>query len=209
MFAEHQPRIAAVARQEPDMFHRAIVFAVLSARVPLTRAAPGVLEMLDESTPDSERRTLAFGYKGSAVAWHWDNRIATYELCERIWHDAENTRRAADSLVYTLADTPGLGLAKAGFVAQLAYGVSGCLDSRNVTQYRLNGRTFDAHRFKRAKRLATRRRIVAYYNGLCETLGGTAYLWNQWCMYCAEQWSGDWSPHAVSALHLTPFELEE
>ena len=105
-------------------------------------------------------------------------------------------------LLMYFAGLPGLGLVKGGFVAQLCFGVAGCLDTHNITIHGLQPSTFAAHRFKGARTEKTKRKLVAHYVELCRALGGAGKLWDNWCQYVADKRPGIYNDaDHVSKLH--------
>lgn len=194
MFAEHQPAIAAHAR-DPDGFRRIVRFVLLTIQEPLSRAPAFMLRI---ETGDS---APLWGFKGTADKW-WEHHYVTAHAICQTYADMRDT----DGLVAYLSQCPGLGLAKGGFVAQLCWGLSGCLDSHNVKRYGINPNTVAA---RKVKRFTTARARASEYNAACDTLGGTRALWDSWCTYVAD--SGGYgeglSADAVSALHCTALGL--
>jgi hypothetical protein len=88
---------------------------------------------------------------------------------------------------------PWLDYVKAGFYLQLAYGVMGCIDSRNAKALGLNvkklvgGMHGDAPKRTRAGRERQRDSAIAYAD-LCTAQGGSAGLWDFWCSGASAQW---------------------
>ena len=95
---------------------------------------------------------------------------------------------------------PGLGLAKSGFIVQMLYGMSGCIDTHNLTRFNLHRRRFACGT------KATDRRRIGEYNDMVGRLGGTARLWDEWCIYVADRDANYVDADHVSRLHLTPLE---
>ena len=90
----------------------------------------------------------------------------------------------ARALLYLCA-LDGLGLAKAGFTLQMIWGVTGCIDTRNAEQFGV----------KAPKSVKSSSDKVAYehaarYVALCDKLGGSEYLWDNWCMGVANSKEG-------------------
>lgn len=86
-----------------------------------------------------------------------------------------------DLLLY-VASCPNLGLAKAGFVIQLALGEIGCLDSHNLQRFGLSASTF---KYGANASYALMRKKAELYIDTCEKLGGCEHLWDSWCDYLA------------------------
>jgi hypothetical protein len=121
------------------------------------------------------------GWKRDAIKWIDVNAAEVFATADALYDAGD-----APLLSY-LADLPGLGLAKGGFLAQLVWGVVGCLDSHNVARFGLNANQFAAYRFKSAKTATTRQKLVRQYLALCEECGGCETLWNDWCAYVADR----------------------
>ena len=178
MFLEHQPAISAWARQRPENLARVIQFAAISARQPFQQI-PLLMSLADLG----DKGTL-FGWKKKA--WDTAKRDAKeiFHCCEAIAEERPLCRERAPALVRYLAGQPGLNLAKAGFVAQLAYGCAGCLDSVNARRLSLPPAWFasaSSFRMKRQTTPARRLALARWYCETCERLGGVARLWDEWC----------------------------
>jgi hypothetical protein len=93
---------------------------------------------------------------------------------------------------------------KAGFVAQLAFGLSACLDTNNVKRLGLNVRYWHAWDYKQSAP-AIKRKKIARYNDTVDQLGGTAQLWDSWCRYVSER-DGKMSAEAISEIHVSALE---
>jgi hypothetical protein len=101
---------------------------------------------------------------------------------------------------------PGLGLAKAGFVVQLTRGMVGCVDRHNADAYDVppsqlvfpKGRmTMDAQRHK-----------LEQYVHLTNSIGGSAFMWEQWCIMIAAKYPRSFeSAQHVSRQHVDLMEL--
>ncbi len=104
----------------------------------------------------------------------------------------------AEELLLKLQRIPCVGLVKAGFIMQLTTGEAGCLDCHNLKMYGVNENTFKMNgefsipNFNKARK----------YLALCNEIGGSELLWNNWCNLVADKYpkhfkSGD----DVSWLH--------
>jgi len=98
----------------------------------------------------------------------------------------------------TLLEIPGLGTVKAGFVAQLLGFEVGCIDGQNATLYDVDVSEFV---IRDGMKASTRLRKIRSYVQLCEELGGSRVLWDNWCELIGQKYSSfdDWQ--SVSALH--------
>ena len=195
MYDKHQPIISGWARSCPKNLAKVIAFAIVSARMQFSNVGPKLREI--------EREGLAGTSGLSHIKFNALVRLRDSE--GQIYTDCEALYRAGDitGLVTRLYHVYGLGMAKAGFVAQLVYGVSGCLDSHNLERFGITHRRFQSRTYD-GERMATARRRVAFYNRTCSRWGGTAKLWDTWCDYMARQYPEDYANASeVSALHVT------
>ena len=172
MFAQHQSQIASFAANGPTALAKVALLAIISPRVPFWRA---VRDCATESFGGH------FGYKREA--WRdWNaNKVRHYgtlgELAAKGHH--------VDAVVYA-ASRPGLGLAKAGFLLQCAWGFAGCLDTLNLDRLEIPYRLARADACKRGSHHIRLCRAARYLD-LCATLGGTEQLWDQWCVHILAQ----------------------
>ena len=105
-------------------------------------------------------------------------------------HNSEHSEadKANHMLSYVTSEVPGLGLIKAGFLIQLTYGLSACLDTHNLKRFGIPPRTFRSDKFKELKTPKSRLRKVKQYHGACERFGGTEALWDTWCQFIADKY---------------------
>jgi hypothetical protein len=204
MFKTDQRIIGAHARENCDNFARVCQFVILTVQQSLFNVEAD-FEQIDAG--DADVTGILFGWKFAAFNSIWTNRERLYQQCEHEYTHAQSERELALAVVDIIASEPGFGLVKAGFVAQLIYGVAGCLDTHNIRKFGLKDSAF-AH-YKALKTPKGRARKLAKYIDTCEKLGGCEELWNGWCNYVAER-----QPKAyqdgdhVSRTHLTALNLE-
>lgn len=190
MFANHQPKISAYARQNPDNFARTLRFVVLTIRNRLFNI-PAEMETLDAALygwhggqyEESEIRGILMGSKQAAVSQIESEKDFLFWEAERIVYCAQSEREAARELIRLFAEIHGIGLAKAGFCAQLIYGVGGCLDSHNLERFGINPNHIKSSTYKNAKTSKTRDKYLERYLDYCDKFGGTESLWDSWCEY--------------------------
>lgn len=205
MYRQHQPIIGQWARSKPENLARVYQFVVASARVKFYNV-PAVMEEADEGRPGA-----LFSWKQEA--WHWaaTHSRELHQNCEDIallcdLFDEGRFERGTYMVRY-LAGLPGLNLAKAGFIAQLAYGCAGCLDSVNRARLGLIHDIDDNRRFrmKRQKTPQQRFKLARWYIAQTEFLGGPGVLWDDWCREIARRYPEPFSADAdrVSRWHLT------
>lgn len=203
MFETHNPRIRAFAQTSAEALAHVGLFVLATIQNPIERAAEDAARI---ARGEAEPRTLSrsfFGFKLRAA-------YALMREREALFDDAM-TIGASDPLALTLrfSRLEGFALVKAGFFAQLAFGVSGCLDSHNLARFGLDVRAFrirppSEKTGARAER--TRAKRCAKYLSTIERCGGTAALWDSWCEYVASL-RGD-SAENVSALHVEAMGIE-
>jgi hypothetical protein len=203
MFANHQPTISAYARESADNFARVAQFVILTIQNSLEQV-PADWDTVDAGGDDA--MGVLYGWK--FAAWHnvWEKREYLFTACEHAWTHAESERELAAAVVDLFAHEPGFGLAKAGFVAQLIYGVAGCLDTHNIVRFGLPAERFAKYKtFRTAK---TRRKRLNEYLDTCEALGGCEALWDGWCAYVADKRPKVYADAiAVSLMHLKALGL--
>lgn len=197
MYAEHQPQLSRLGRSGPEGFRRIAVFALCTIRVQLHRAVADY--------------PLALSGRPCGAIWGWkhlglieleEKAAAYHDLLEQEFATLSGEERE-DCMLHTVTAIPGLGPAKGGFVLQMVYGISGCLDSHNLRRFGIPETTF-----KIAGRIPKKRSaLISEYNRAVHRLGGTQALWDSWCCYMAEldaNYAGD--PNYVSRLHLAPLK---
>lgn len=182
MFANHQPIISEYARQNPDNFARVLKFVILTIRARLFNL-PAAMETLENPESESEQASLLYGFKSASIAQIDADADSLFEQAELIFYHAESPRAAAESLLNLFTTIHGFGLAKAGFAAQLIYGVSACLDSHNIERFNIAAAALKSSTFKNAKTAKTRAKWIRRYCELVEKCGGTESLWDSWCEY--------------------------
>lgn len=129
------------------------------------------------------------GYN-SKYLWGWKKDGYDYAVAYRntILHKLDRIRGdyygqdAAAKAVALLSHTPGLGVVKAGFVAQMLGFDVACLDRHNLRKLGMDERSIklDA-KANEKKRLDKSKEYVA----LCNDTGGSEYWWNEWCGFVA------------------------
>ncbi len=182
MFANHQPLISSYARQNPDNFARVLKFVILTIRTRLFNI-PADMETLESAQSAEELGGVLYGWKVDSVAQIDTEKESLFEQAESIVYHAESERHAAENLLVLFLGIKGLGLAKAGFAAQLIYGISACLDSHNLERFGINPNHIRSSCYKKAKTHKTRVKNIARYCDYVEKCGGTESLWNSWCDY--------------------------
>jgi len=204
MFDTHQKTISEYAQACPDNFAKVHQFVLLTIRTPLYRV------------PQDTKTAQRGGPEALAVLWGWKHEAynhaevharETLSYLEHVHADATagDHDRTGAMLEY-LADMPGLGLVKAGFITQLCYGLGGCLDTHNLARFNIPPRTFEG--FKRKRTIKGRRAMIARYLEACDKSGGTEALWDTWCEHVANKYPDIYkNADHVSELHCEALNL--
>ncbi len=199
MFANHQPQLSRLGRASPDGLERIATFALCTIRQPLRIACEDY-----KLVRQGDTRSL-FGAKHAGLSYLRQHATELWEACEYAYEACDDDT-AADLIVMALSRVPCLGPAKAGFVCQMIYGLSGCIDTHNLARFGIGERTFRGREAKHSwpRVLATLRD----YNTFCRKVGGTEALWDGWCTFLAERDPVNYpSAFRVSELHLAPLEI--
>lgn len=209
MYSTHQPIIQDWAMSSADNLARVLQFACLSARVPFRRAV-NALDMAERGGEDA--MAVLFGHRSRAYIETWAKRDAIYFDLQDIALDEmgrgdETTH--AEMLLY-VASLTGFGFAKAGFALQMAYGISGCLDTHNLTRFGLDPYIARGRVNERPCKRETMLARAKLYNATCAKLGGTGGLWDTWCEYMATKYPKTFrNAEHVSHLHLVALNIAE
>ena len=202
MFDNHQKRIAAYAKRGPDEFARTMTFVYATIQQSLD-TVPGAMKDIDREGIESK---FLWGFKREAYEWLQANKLAVYNDAMELSFTADDDRAERELLQYFGA-LPGLGLVKAGFVLQLAFGLGGCIDGHNVRRFGvLEGRKalpiyMRAWHYKKASPIK-RAEYVTAYQSLLKRAGGCEALWDDWCIYLRSRAPAKYhSADYVSELH--------
>lgn len=164
MFRDHQP-IAARHASDPQGFLEAGAFVLCTIRVPLERAVTDF-----QAWRDHGDHAPFWGWKAEALA----------DL-ER--HAGERKRRLdalypdRDAMLAEVCQWRGFAPAKGGFLLQIVYGLSGCLDAHNLRRFGYGERAFRTD----GKGYAGIWRTVRQYHAAVDQAGGCEALWDSWC----------------------------
>ena len=211
MFARDQVKIGEYALTSSDNMEKVLSFVVLTIRNRLFNL-PADMETLERPNSPEELAGVLYGFKSKSIEYIAIQKESIFEQLNQIIYFAETNRDKEIRLLELFAQVPGLGLVKSGFACQLIAGVSGCVDMHNIAIHKVNPNHINSNRYKRAKKLSTRRAKLEFYCDLVERLGGTEYLWDSWCEYLSNhidetglKMNGNISPYKsashVSALH--------
>ena len=102
--------------------------------------------------------------------------------------------------ILSVSSIPGIGIVKAGFVLQLCIGKVGCLDTHNL---RMFGFGDSAFKFSKTTTRNTALAKARLYIETCEKLGGSEFLWDNWCEFIASKYPKHFtSADQVSQMHV-------
>ena len=192
MFSRDQRRVARWLKPDPaQLVPRLVTMAALSIQQPWS----SVGDQLADVDAGEDSRFL-WGHKRQTFEWF--NQQADHG--PRLYHVVDVAVRAgriarAHRLLMLI---PGIGLVKGGFILQLGWGVSGCLDTVNVQ--RLGLPTAPLRSRKECGPRTQAKRIKTYLR-MIEAAGGTRQLWDDWCRTLAEKDRSFKSAADVSSRH--------
>jgi hypothetical protein len=198
MFDIHQKEIGAWSRQSPENFRDLMRFVILTIRNPLHR-----VEADTETALRGGQDALGVLYGWKYEAWQEFDAIAerTLSYLENVNSEQLPDNEKSEIMIEYLSGLRGFGLAKAGFVIQLAYGLCGCLDTHNLTRFNIKPSAFQ--NIKGLKTAKGRRRKIKLYVDTCYEQGGPEFLWDSWCRYVAHNQPRSYlSPFHVSEIHV-------
>lgn len=184
MFAEHQAQIAEHAH-DPQGFARVCKFVIATVRTQF----PDVVAVLDRCIAGEDVPRVMFGVKRKGFDWLDENAAGLLSDCEMLAACGDEP-----GLIMALCAIPGIGYAKAGFIAQLVWGRVGCLDTHHLIRFGLKPEEFAAHGLYR-------RANAERYCEVTSACGSPETLWNTWCDYVGRT-QGYGTAEQVSAMHL-------
>ena len=191
MYTSHATAIQAhVERNGAEAFKQVALFVLATIRVPLYAAASCTRNILEgHDTDGAAFRRVIWGHKRAGLEYLESNFREVHRkalmgvrgvILAGEWKDERRYWEA--QLLIELAKIPGIGLAKAGFLAQLCWGISGCLDTHNLRNYGIDANVCSLPaKLKHKTKLAR----ASKYSEIVEQLGGTEHLWDEWCKHVA------------------------
>lgn len=166
MYRDHVAIISAGMRADPDTFARGVTFAFLSIRTQFPRVA----EQMRQVDAAGHKAQALWGYKRGAYDYLRKNKFS-------LW-GAMLEARLPENALEIVSAVPGIGIVKAGFVAQMMGFDIGCLDTRNIQRLGLNPREWRSDGEPYKNTLAFKRKIARYVE---YTYGRAEELWDDWC----------------------------
>lgn len=204
MYATHQPLVSAYAKANPDNMADVLTFVIATIQQPFY----GVHDAMRSIRKEGLGSRFVWGFKTPAIDSIQTNKQAIYDLAMNTWNAHPEPSVAERELMLVFSHIEGLGLAKGGFAVQLIFGLSGCLDSQNVARFNLNACEFKASLFKGAKQWSRKYQLLDTYLDIVHFCGGTAKLWDEWCIYVHQQNPARYkSAEHVSRIHAEIFGL--
>jgi hypothetical protein len=178
--------VGEAARDDRWVFLRTILMVLLSIRQPWLRVPIQFQDVVDKGISSP----ALFGFKRDGYSYAIANMNHLHGAVKKYEGDL-------DSLLVEFMKIPGLGLAKASFLAQLTVNDGACLDGHNLRRI---GKSPSFTRLdKNAKNVKDK--IVAY-NEAWREHGDSAYWWNTWCDFMGERYHK--TGEEISLMHRLP-----
>jgi hypothetical protein len=194
MFSEHQPQIGAYAMASPEGLAHVATFVLATIRTRFMRVAEMMAQQDFSCCTPASRAGIEY-VQANMASLHV---MATKALT------LKGSQKRAQALIRAFLVIPGIGIVKAGFIAQLVGGVAGCIDVHNAKLYGINLDAFSVQKGLSEKVVNLK---IAHYVRMCHQLG-TGYLWDNWCHHLSAKYPTIW-PEAqdVSRYHLSCLNL--
>lgn len=178
--------IGEASRAEPLVFLKTALMVLLSIRQPWLKI-PEQFQDVMQIGSDSK---YLFGFKR-------DGYKTVMHNLDHFHGAVKNYDGDLNGLILTFMDVPGLGLAKASFLAQLTVGDGACLDTHNL--HRIGKDDKFTRVDKSAKNILER---IEAYNEAWRPYGNSAFWWDSWCDFIGSRYGITGAE--VSALHRLP-----
>ena len=200
MYNKHNPLVRIYAKQSPENLERVIAFVSSSIRERTDRLP----RYMTEYRKRGKKSSWIWGNKKDTIAYIKKNRKVLYADMIKIMKAKKITM--AHDLIMLFLQVPGLGLPKAGFVVQLVAGKAGCLDVHNIRKYlpeEDSRKGTPAWLQTSGNSIETKRKKATRYLNLCGTIGGSRFMWNNWCTKISDTYPDHFkTPNDVSELHM-------
>ena len=157
----------------------------------------GVQATIQQNTENLDNIMSQYKYKGINIpVFEWEQKkiaVTHFNNKQQYYFDnmlkilASKKGDIPDRILKLFLEVPGLGLPKAGFLAQLATGhkAFACLDSNNLIWYGINPKITDYNKKLKSEDIKAKRRKD--YLDTVQKLGGGEKLWNNWCIGVADK----------------------
>lgn len=183
MFENHQPIIAEWSKRNPQNFAHLATFVICTIRTPLERA---ILEY--RNYRDHGDVSGLWGWKLEAVQEMEAHAAERLDKLEKLRLGRSADR---DAMLSEVTRWTGLAFVKGGFLLQLAFGLSGCIDIHNERRLGVDLRR-DGFLSVPQKPCGRTKRARGYH-ALVDAAGGTEALWDDWCRGIAEARPDIWT----------------
>ncbi len=183
-----------LAQAEPEGVRRACLVALLSVQQSWSHVPVALSDVI---------------HNGGKSQYLWGWKRTAYKFLDKganldYLYSGMMTASNEFELLDLFTTVPGLGLAKAGFVCQLTRGWVGCIDSHNARRYDVAAAQL---RYPKGLTIKTQAIKLQGYLDLCEKIGGSEYLWREWCYLMAGRYPQKYArPEDVSTQHVQVME---
>lgn len=190
-FASDARFISRAALSDADSFFRCTVF-VLATIQQAFYTVPMIMERITNEGAESK---FLFGAKREGYEFASSNRHILMNKAKAF----KRGEISLDALIVEFMEIPGLGIAKASFLAQLTVNDGACLDRHNL---RLLGLPESFTKASKDLKPASILRRISIYNEVWRKHGDSAFWWNSWCDFVASNYPKKFRNGAeVSAMH--------
>ncbi len=184
MFKEDQKICQEWAADDPKVFVNTIMFVSISIRVQ-THQLPSMMRQFTMGQEDP----VLFGFKHATRKFVRENQETLFDqyhqwLLSKRWKGRTEREQATEAMLFCLR-IPGIGTAKAGFLSSLLTGRAWCADVNNLAWFGVDDRQFYINPSTPFVNRCVR---VDRYLALGERLGGTGFLWDNWCQKISEKY---------------------
>ena len=188
-YSKHIAQCNQYSQSGPYELARTVAFVLATIQQRL-ETVPRILSDFESHGAESRH---AFGSKAAGLRYIRNNQAELYA-------HAMLRKDQPHKLLRAFLQVPGLGMVKAGFACQLFAGTVGCIDSHNIKLY---GVPLSALRYTSKLLPDTQRKKQRQYVELCDGLGGSEFLWRNWCEHVARLRPDNWDDGlAVSRFHV-------
>jgi len=157
----------------------------------------GVQATIQQNTENLDSIMLQYKREGIDIpVFNWEQKykaVSHFNANKQYYYDnmmrilASKQANIPERILKLFLEVEGLGLPKAGFLAQLATGhkAFACLDSNNMIWYGIDPKVTDYN--KKIKSEAIKARKIKDYLNTVRKIGGGEKLWNAWCNGVADK----------------------
>ena len=182
MYHRDQKAIQRYALENADNMARVYTFVLLTIQQQLSLVGDA---MRDVDNQGVESRFL-WGFKDPAYTWLQENKHTIYDNSLDVYDKILDEQLCEYLLLNYFSRLPGLGIVKGGFMVQLCFGMSGCIDTHNLKRMGIDPATYNATSFKRSS-VKRQQETLDSYMDMIHLWGGSEQMWNDWCQYVADK----------------------